>query len=570
MSDASAFRGQDRNASDCQKTSLATKKRPRDEACSLAWSNLFGKTTKAKVRSAFSPCPICFVQIPTHRIEKHAWTCTGIQEAAVSRTDAHATTFDNPPGFEQDDHVEAANSQRVCLSPPSSKASEGDEPQPCSQQLIPGLFLYENFVTPEEEEQIVAELDADTNLPWKNSTFNGQHRGKRWGVHCNLRDRQVSAPENPMPTFYRNLVAPKLLRLPPIRAGNCFPNEANAIDYHRRAGHFLKSHVDDRQLSKEPIANLSLAGNCYMTFTQVKKRPAAPATVKVYLPRRCLQILTGMARYDYSHGIAHCDLLSDRRISVTMRESPLSSLSRSALPMSSVSDNQQTQAKPLSTCKASLAAFLQCPSTRSLISPSDNPLPGLFIFKDFITKEEETIILSELDRPVQHAKTGSNQESPSGTEWRTERHSGLHREQRFGVDHDLWSPAVRPPKREMPEFFTAILLPRLRRISAMTGIVPNDMNAIEYQRSAKHCLVDHFDDRKKHAEPIASLSLVGACYMTYCHAKNSTEHKVTKIYLGPRCLQVLTGRVRYDYTHGIKNDDLLDERRVSLTMRRTA
>jgi hypothetical protein len=43
-------------------------------------------------------------------------------------------------------------------------------------------------------------------------------------------------------------------------------------------------------------------------------------TYRVHLPRRTLQILTGRARYDYRHGIHNSDLSSERRISITLRE----------------------------------------------------------------------------------------------------------------------------------------------------------------------------------------------------------------------------------------------------------
>ena len=42
---------------------------------------------------------------------------------------------------------------------------------------------------------------------------------------------------------------------------------------------------------------------------------------RVFLPRRTLQILTGRARYHYRHGIHNADLSSERRISITLRES---------------------------------------------------------------------------------------------------------------------------------------------------------------------------------------------------------------------------------------------------------
>ena len=210
---------------------------------------------------------------------------------------------------------------------------------------IPGLLVFEDFITPEEEEQILAAMDdfqkRDDYLPWKQSAFNGNHLGKRWGVHCNLRTRQVTPAEHPLPRFMHDIMIPKLqaLHLPAMERVQWVPNEANAIDYRRKQGHMLKNHVDDRKMSKEPIVNLSLAGDCYMTFINEKmmiannnndrnhNRHSTEEEIirekRVLLKRRCLQVLTGKARYDYSHGIRHSDLLTDRRVSLTMRESPL-------------------------------------------------------------------------------------------------------------------------------------------------------------------------------------------------------------------------------------------------------
>jgi alkylated DNA repair dioxygenase AlkB len=115
----------------------------------------------------------------------------------------------------------------------------------------------------------------------------------------------------------------KLNKLKPM--SGCIPNEANAIEYRRKLGHHLLSHVDDRQLSKEPIANLSLAGDCFMTYCNVAPhRNTAVKERRLLLKRRCLQVLTGKARYEFSHAIENADLISERRVSVTMRESPLS------------------------------------------------------------------------------------------------------------------------------------------------------------------------------------------------------------------------------------------------------
>lgn len=226
--------------------------------------------------SRFAPCPLCQQSFAWHKIEAHAAECDG---TVPTRTTGNTRTKKKQP--------------------------------------LPGLLVYPDFITEEEEQEILQALDNEPDNPWKTANFNGKHKGKRWGVHCNLRDRRVSAPERPMPSFYHRILQPKLAQL------GLTPNEANAIDY--RPGDFLTSHVDDRQLSKEPIANLSLAGACTMTFTNVtaRNKPSLPDSYRMYLPRRCLQVLTGAARYDMAHGIEAADLHDHRRVSLTMRESPL-------------------------------------------------------------------------------------------------------------------------------------------------------------------------------------------------------------------------------------------------------
>jgi hypothetical protein len=45
-----------------------------------------------------------------------------------------------------------------------------------------------------------------------------------------------------------------------------------------------------------------------------------PGQVRVLLPPRCLQVLTGAARYSYTHSIAKEDILDPRRVSITFRQ----------------------------------------------------------------------------------------------------------------------------------------------------------------------------------------------------------------------------------------------------------
>lgn len=462
--------------------------------------------------SSFGTCPLCLKSFPLHSLPTHASSCNGIESNGTSAKNAQKTT------------------EAAFLQP--------------SFEPIPGLFLFEDFITEEEEELILMQLDGfsiphnDEFLPWKPATFNGTHDGKRWGVHCNLRDRRVNAAENPLPSFVQEILKPKLTKL--LSMKDVSPNEANAIDYRRASGHYLASHVDDRKLSKEPIANLSLAGDCFMTFRNVAQhRNSAVPIQRVLLKRRCLQVLTGKARYDFSHGIAHEDLLSPRRVSVTMRESPLST------PLLSTALNM-TSAKSVDYIKA------------PIIPPSEEPIPGLFVFHDFVTEEEERVIMQELD------------DDSISKPWKFEKHAGAHREKRFGVDHNLWSRDVRPPKQALPSCVSEILVPKLQRLICMKGVVINEANALDYRKKHGHSLTSHVDDRKKYKEPIANLSLCGECYMTY---RNEAQHRnnilITekRVLLKRRQLQVITGKARYDFSHGIANQDLLADRRVSLTMR---
>lgn len=290
------------------------------------------RTAPTKNKSRFGRCPLCQQELPYHHLIPHAELCQGVkaEETKCVRERNHTgkTIKSLPPCADQpttarvstDDDGSSSGALWWKKVPPQKPVIH--DPIQHTDEPIPGLFLYENFLSPAEEGAILRSLDASRD--WRLSRFNGKSFGQRWGVHCNLRDRRVGAAERPMPSFYSEILLPKLRRLLPMMG--CTPNEANAIEYRVKDEHYLADHVDDRQLSKEPIANLSLAGDCYMTFINQKKSVGNNTPHRVLLRRCTLQVLTGRARYDYSHGIRNHDLLSERRISITMRESPLTTI----------------------------------------------------------------------------------------------------------------------------------------------------------------------------------------------------------------------------------------------------
>lgn len=307
-------------------------------------SDCVGKSLVTVENSKFAACPLCQACLPMHALMSHAAACNGTTSTLMwepaYKDGTNPAVISLPPSDEMKGSADYGNNHaavvvaRHRMKPGNSWWTQAATQHPCltidnpinpSSEPIPGLHLFHDFITEDEENQILAELDGtlspETFLPWQFNRFNGPNRGKRWGVHCNLRDRRVGHAENAMPPFFNNILLSKLRRIEAMKG--CTPNEANAIDYNRTRGDCLQDHVDDRQLSKEPIANLSIVGDCYMTFINQKKAGSRDP-IRVLLPRRTLQVLTGNARYDYSHGIRNQDLLNDRRVSVTMRESPLS------------------------------------------------------------------------------------------------------------------------------------------------------------------------------------------------------------------------------------------------------
>ena len=182
---------------------------------------------------------------------------------------------------------------------------------------LPGHFLIENFIDEDEESRIVEFLDEDVERPWRDSSFNGAHEGKKYGVEPNLLKRVVEPAKVPIPRVLRELVINKFADAHPTLK-NFTPNECNAINYRKDLGSVLTPHCDDRQMSSDLLVNLSLVCDCTMTYTNEK---FPEKRVDVYLPRRSLQIQSGSTRYDYMHSIANENLHGGRRVSVTFRES---------------------------------------------------------------------------------------------------------------------------------------------------------------------------------------------------------------------------------------------------------
>ncbi len=207
---------------------------------------------------------------------------------------------------------------------------------------VPGLYMIEDFVDETEEAAIIQQLDNDVT-PWRYSTFNGHCFSKTFGVRTSLAEPRHVRPNDPAagemdipqylaapPRRLRRILATVATRLPAVLRAFA-PNECNANSYDTARGHYLTPHFDDRALSGPVLANLSLGCTALMTFHPGERDPppaagpaaaaaAAARAVDVRLPPRCLQLVTGSARYSHRHSIRADAIAGPRRVSVTWRQ----------------------------------------------------------------------------------------------------------------------------------------------------------------------------------------------------------------------------------------------------------
>lgn len=303
--------------------------------------------------SMFAPCPVCGRSISIKHADAHVSACVGLPsdrrarerpggkaptsaEARAVREDfrgRRSHTGKTTTGFVAGDEmkggwIERGESRRRREGRVEEEEEEEEETRDAFAEMrraakrmamvkLPGHFLIENFIDEDEERRIVEFLDDDVERPWRDSSFNGAHEGKKYGVEPNLLKRVVEPAKVPIPRVLRELVIKKFADAHPVLQ-NFSPNECNAINYRKDLGSVLTPHCDDRQLSSDLLVNLSLVCDCTMTYTNEK---FPEKRVDVYLPRRSLQIQSGQTRYDYMHSIANENLHGNRRVSVTFRES---------------------------------------------------------------------------------------------------------------------------------------------------------------------------------------------------------------------------------------------------------
>ncbi|KAM7512711.1 hypothetical protein LguiB_011586 [Lonicera macranthoides] len=207
---------------------------------------------------------------------------------------------------------------------------------------IPGIYLMHDFVTAEEEKELLAAVDG---RPWQ---CLAKRRVQHYGYEFRYDTRNVDTKQHlgELPLF----VSPVLERISMFKklnnAANVDLDQMTVNEYPPGVG--LSPHIDTHSAFGGSIFSLSLAGPCVMEFRKYSEgdRLSKPTSscdgerensdnssnflrMAIYLPRRSMLLLCGEARYAWHHYIPHhkVDVVQDsvirrgaRRVSFTIRK----------------------------------------------------------------------------------------------------------------------------------------------------------------------------------------------------------------------------------------------------------
>ncbi|KAL1830558.1 hypothetical protein ACET3Z_000209 [Daucus carota] len=228
------------------------------------------------------------------------------------------------------------------FQPPVEKVQVNDSVTVCletSDMKIPGLCLIHDFITIEEEKELLAAVDS---RPWKSLA---KRRVQHYGYEFCYETRNVNTNQylGELPAF----ASPLLDKI------SSFEELSNSLEMgldqltvnEYPPGVGLSPHIDTHSAFEGSIFSLSLAGPCIMEFrkytdgdwrlksldSEVENSDCSSNFLKraIYLPPRSILLLSGEARYAWHHYIPHhkVDFVNEsvirrasRRVSFTIRK----------------------------------------------------------------------------------------------------------------------------------------------------------------------------------------------------------------------------------------------------------
>lgn len=178
---------------------------------------------------------------------------------------------------------------------------------------IPGLLYKANYIAHAQEAELIRIIDTQ---PWITDL---KRRVQHYGYRYDYKARNVTKSSHlgPLPNwlmaYCQQLLSDGIFR--------CIPDQVIINEY--KPGQGIASHIDCIPCFEDTIASLSLGSSCVMDFSHEDTN----RKISMMLQARSLVILSGDARYQWRHGIAHRKTDSfngigyprSRRLSLTFR-----------------------------------------------------------------------------------------------------------------------------------------------------------------------------------------------------------------------------------------------------------
>ncbi|XP_077448700.1 alpha-ketoglutarate-dependent dioxygenase alkB homolog 4 [Stigmatopora argus] len=181
---------------------------------------------------------------------------------------------------------------------------------------FPGVFLWEDFLSEEEEKEFISSMDQDV---W-NPSQSGRKK-QDFGPKVNFKKKKVRlAGFRGLPALSKKLV----LRMQQEESLASFqPVEQCNLDYNPQRGSAIDPHLDDSWLWGERLVTVNMLSDTTLNMSLERGLPqlglSGEVNVAVPLPRRSLVVLFGEARHRWKHGILRKDI-QERRVCSTYRE----------------------------------------------------------------------------------------------------------------------------------------------------------------------------------------------------------------------------------------------------------
>jgi hypothetical protein len=215
---------------------------------------------------------------------------------------------------------ETVSSSQACDVAPKRDGVQGVSPRTCVSTGVPGvpgLYLVEDFLTPAEEAAIWKELREDRRQ------LRLEYLSRRRVAHFNRRfiygaNRLTGEGEevNERPRFYEWMRgrlqnddpahAVRIVGDFPFQPGDypCDQLTVNYYDYSEMGACGIATHVDAHNAFDDAVLIVSLGSYTVMDFARWDTPAEVAAPIGVYLPPRSLAIMSGEARYGWTHCIA--------------------------------------------------------------------------------------------------------------------------------------------------------------------------------------------------------------------------------------------------------------------------